>query len=133
MSSKQVNSNHSILIRFRSNVCKSSANAIARIFESTHDRESDFVISNFHWRHLSILSSSTHCFSRSRTLLFCFSSNFSDFNETQTESKKLSLRISTRLRRTLYISHALFCSVFFHWVFQILTRHRQQAKNHLRN
>ena len=77
------------------------------------------------------ISFSFYCFSRSRTLLFCFSSNFSDFNETSTESKKFSRRISTRLREAFRIDHALFCSVFSHWVFQILTKHRQRTKNHL--
>ena len=109
---------------------KNSANAFAWIIESTHDRESVFVISDLHWRHLSI-SLSSHCFSRSRTLLSCFSSSFSDFNETSTESKNPPLRISTRLRRAPRIDHALFCSVFSHWIFQILTRHRQRTKNHL--
>ena len=124
-------SNHNILIKFRSNVCKNSTNAFAKIIDSTHDRESVFVISSLHWRHLSFCQSSTHCFSRSRTLLFCFSSNFSDFNETQTKSKKFSLRNLTRLRKAFHIDHALFCSVFFHWVFQILMRHRQRTKNRL--
>ena len=77
-----------------------------------------------------IWSFSTYCFSKSRIFLFCFSSNFSDFNETQTESKKLFFRISIRFRRAFHIDHALFCFVF-HRVFQILMKHRQEIKNHL--
>ena len=74
---------------------------------------------------------SFYCFNRSRILLFCFSSNFSNFNETSTKSKKIFRRISTRFRETFRIDHAFFCSVSFHWVFQILTRHWQKTKNHL--
>ena len=95
---------------------------IAKVFSS---------LDVFDRRHLFIFLSS-YCFSKSRTLLFCFSSSFSDFNETQTESKN-SLFTSLQdfaKHSSSHIDHVLFCSVF-HWIFQILTRHRQHTKNHL--
>ena len=81
---------------------------IAKVISSLHD---------LHRRYLSIFFFS-YCFSRSRTLLFCFSSNFSDFNETQTKSKNFLLALyktsqSIHLLISIMHSFVLFLTEFF--------------------
>ena len=100
------------------------------IFEIvSNNRENVFVIDIFDRIH-TIIFLFFYCFSRLRIFLFCFSSNFSSFNETSTKNKKKIFRIFTKFCKTLYNDYAFFCFVS-HWIFQILTKHRQQTKNHL--
>ena len=67
-----------------------SRKRIAEVLESTHDRESSFVISDLSSRSLIYLSSS-YCFSKSCTLLFCFSLSFSDFERDIDRDEKSQL------------------------------------------
>ena len=107
------------------NICKSSTNAFAKIIESTHDRESVFVISNLHWRHLSFVS--LQLIASTNRALFCSVSHrvFQILTRRRQKAKNSSLRISTKLRRASHLftsimhSFVLFLTEFFRFQWDI--------------
>ena len=98
-------SNHKILIKFRSNVCKQKfnkricTNHWINIWSRKCFRHSIFSI-----EYIQLIF--FYCFSKSRTF---FSSNFLDFNKTSTKSKKFFFRIFIRFRKAFRIDYAFFC------------------------